>query len=146
MSSTYITIPSGGSSGGGDVNIFDSAGNPLTSTAGALNVSGTSTVSGTVNTNLNGLTEFQTSHTTVGVSAVQLDVTPLAGRSSVSIKAITSSSLNIIYIGNSSGVTTATGFPLYQGDTIQLDVTDAAQIWAISNAASQTACIVELGS
>lgn len=111
---------------------------------GSLNVTGTSTVSGTVSTNLNGLATFQTSQYTIGTSAVQLTVTPLTNRSSMSIKVVTTGN-NAIYIGNSSGVTTSTGFPLFNGDAIQLDLKSTQVIYAISSAAAQTAFVIELG-
>lgn len=139
-----ITSPPGGS----DVNIHDAAGNALTSTAGALNVnsSGTSTVSGTVNTNLNGLTAFQTSQYTVGTAAVQLAPTPLSGRSSLSIKVSTAGSQDVVYVGNSSGVTTATGYALFDGDSLQLDVTSASSVYAIASAAGQQIYVIEVGT
>jgi hypothetical protein len=128
--------------------IEDSSGNSLTSTSGALNVnsSGTSTVSGTVSTNQNGLTNFQTSQYTIGTSAVQLTSTPMTNRSSMSMKANTTSSTQIIYIGNSSGVTTSTGYALFGGDSLQLDLTGANSIYAIASAASQTLFVLEIGN
>lgn len=114
---------------------------------GALVVSstGTSTVSGTVNTNLNGLNVWQTSQASIGTSAVQLAATPLATRSSVSVKALTTSN-NMVYVGSTSSVTTSNGYALFNGDSIQLDLTAAGQIWAISGAAGQSVFILELGS
>jgi hypothetical protein len=102
------------------------------------------TISGTVNTNLNGLVSFQTSQTTVGTSAVQLDSSPLSGRTSLSVKVITSGGA-IIFIGNSTSVTTSNGYPLFNGDSIQLDLTTAEHIWAISANTGQTACLLEIG-
>lgn len=139
-----ITSPPGGS----DVNIHDSAGNALTSTAGALNVNstGSSTVSGTVNTNLNGLNAFQTSQYTVGTSAVQLTPSPLTGRSSLSIKVSTAGSQDTVYVGNSSGVTTATGYALFDGDSLQLDITTATSVYVIGSTAGQQVYVIEVGS
>lgn len=114
---------------------------------GSINVnsSGSSTVSGTVSANINGLATFQTSQYTVGTSAVLLTPTPLINRSSLSIKVITTST-NIIYIGNSSGVTSSTGYPLFNGDSIQLDLKQTQSIYAIASASGQTVCVAELGS
>lgn len=126
------------------IKIGDGAGNFVTVTAGALNVSGSSTVSGTVNTNLNGLAAFQTSQYTIGTSAVQLTITPLTNRSSMSIKVVTTGN-NAIYIGNSSGVTTSTGYPLFNGDSLQLDLKTTQVVYAISSVAAQTAFVIELG-
>jgi len=102
------------------------------------------TISGTVNTNLNGLAAFQTKQISVGTSATQLDSTPLANRSSVSIKVITTGGA-IIYLGNSSSVTTSNGYPLFNGDSVQLDLTAVEPLWAISGSPSQLACLMELG-
>lgn len=116
---------------------------------GALKTTGSSTVTGTVDADINGLTNFQTSQYTIGVVAVQLTPTPLANRSSIMIKAVISGS-NAIYIGNSSSVTVAgggsPGFPLYNGDAIQLDLTPAHVIYAISPDVSQSLFVLELGN
>ena len=112
---------------------------------GALVISGSTTVSGTVNSNLNGLNVWQTSQASIGTSAVQLTPTPLPTRSSVSVKALTTSN-NMIYVGSTSAVTTSNGYALFNGDSIQLDLTAEGQIWAISGAAGQSVFILELGS
>lgn len=105
--------------------------------------SGTSTVTGTVDANINGLNVFQTSQYSIGLSAIQLTPTPLTNRSSMSVKATCSGS-NAIYIGNSSAVTTSTGFPLFNGDVINLDLTGVNVIWAIASATSQTLYVMEI--
>ncbi len=87
--------------------------------------------------------QFQTSQYTVGTSAVQLTSTPLTGRKSVSIKAKCTST-NIIYVGNSSGVTTANGYALNNGDAINIDLDGSNTVYAISNAAAQTLYVLEL--
>jgi hypothetical protein len=98
---------------------------------------------GSIDVDLQGLTTFQTSQYTVGTSAVRLTTSPLSNRSSVSIKAVLSFG-NTVYIGNSNSVTASTGYPLYNGDSLQMDLTGAQQIWAISTAASQTVAVLEL--
>ena len=108
-----------------------------------VDTSGTSTVTGTVDANINGLNVFQTSQYTVGLTVVQLTVTPLTNRSSMSIKATCSGS-NAIFIGNSNAVTTSTGFPLFNGDVINLDLTGASKVWAIASSANQTLYIMEI--
>lgn len=110
-----------------------------------VDITGSSTVTGTVNANIEGLTAFQTSQYTVGTSAVQLTPTPLTNRSSMSIKANTLSGSAIVYVGNSSGVTTSTGYALFSGDSLQLDLTPAQQLWAISNQAGQLLYVMEIG-
>ena len=110
-----------------------------------VNSIGTSTVTGTVSTNLNGLTTFQTSQYTVGISAVQLTPTPLVGRSSMSIKVKSTTGTDMVYIGNSSSVTASTGYALFNGDSIQMDLTPAQVIWAIGTSAGQIVYVMEIG-
>lgn len=142
-----INVDVSGGGGSSNVNIHDSSGNALTSTGGALNVNstGSSTVSGTVNTNLNGLTAFQTSQYTVSMSAVQLTPTPMANRSSMSLKVSTNIGTDIVYIGNSNAVTTSTGYALFNGDSLQLDLTPAQAIWAISSGTNDIVYVMEIG-
>lgn len=99
---------------------------------------------GSINVELEGLASFQTSGYIIGTSAVQLTVIPLANRSSVGFKAVCSGS-NAIYIGNSSSVTTANGWPLFDHDALELDLKGTQQVWAISNAMAQSLYVVELG-
>lgn len=111
-------------------------------------VSGTVTAnagSGTFSTSIQGLPTFQTSQYTVGVSAVQLAVTPLTNRSSVSIKVKTTADSEIVYIGNSSSVTTSTGYALFNRDSVSIDLTGAQTLYAISSLAGQTVYVVEAG-
>lgn len=112
--------------------------------SGALIVSGTSVVSGTVDTDLNGLNVFQTSQYTIGATSQKITPTPLPNRSVVSIK-VSTTGANVIYIGPTSAVTTADGYPLFNGDTIQMDITGAHDVWLIATAAGQTAYVMEMG-
>jgi hypothetical protein len=109
------------------------------STLRAISVSS----AGHLQISLDGLSTFQTSQYTVGVSAVQITTVPLTNRKSISIKAICSSN-NVIYIGNSSGVTTSTGYPLYNDDTLNMDLTNSQVIYAIASASNQTLCALEI--
>lgn len=109
-----------------------------------VDISGSSTVTGTVNANIEGLNAFQTSQYMIGSSSVQLTPTPLTSRSSMSIKAVLTGS-NILYIGNSSAVTASTGYPLFNGDSLQIDLTPSQSIYAISTAAGQIAAVMEIG-
>lgn len=134
--------------GGGiasDVNIFDSAGNSITSTSGALNVNttGSSTVTGTVTTEQAGLGAFQTSQYAISTAAVQLAPTPLVNRSSLSITVDASPNI-AVFIGNSNSVTVSNGYPLYDGSTLQLDLTPSGNVWAISTTAGQTISVLEI--
>lgn len=128
------------------IKIGDGAGHFLAVNAdGSINTSGTSTVTGTVNSNIVGLTNFQTSQYTIGTSAVQITPTPMAGRSSMSLKVKTVGG-GIVYVGNSSGVTTSTGYALFNGDSLQLDLTAAHVVYAISDGAGQTLFALEIGT
>jgi hypothetical protein len=113
--------------------------------SGALNVvtSGSSTVSGTVTTDVSGLNTFQTSQYTIGTSPVQITPSPLANRSSISLTVIAAANVSV-YIGNNSGVTTSNGYPLYNGSTIQLDLTPSGMIWAVTAVAGQTIAALEI--
>lgn len=127
------------------IKIGDGAGHFLAVNAdGSINTTSTP-ISGTVNANLNGLASFQTSQYTVGTSATQLTVTPLTGRSSLAVKVVTTASTEAVYIGNSSGVTTANGYPLFNGDSIEIDLTGAHSIYAIGTLAGQKVYVIEVG-
>lgn len=110
-----------------------------------VDITGSSTVTGTVNANIEGLNSFQTSQYIVGTSAVQLTPTPLTNRSSMSIKVKATSNTNAIYVGNSSAVTTATGYILFNGDSLQLDLTPAHSIYAIGSSPGQIVYVLEIG-
>jgi hypothetical protein len=110
---------------------------------GSINVD--TSGSGPTNVNINGLSTFQTSQYMIGTSAVQITPTPLPNRSSIAFKATTTLN-NIIYIGNSSSVTTSTGFALFNGDALEIDLTPADTIYAISALAGQTLYVLEIGN
>lgn len=102
--------------------------NPLVSTSGGLTID-----QGAFNT-------FQTSQQTVGVAAVQITPSPLANRSTVLIKLITTGP---IYIGNSNSVTASNGFLLNENDTLSLKINVSQKIWIISGNSSDTVSIME---
>lgn len=110
---------------------------------GFVNVNGTSTVVGTVTTSEAGLNAFQTSQYTVGTTAVHLVPTSLTNRSSISLS-IDADPNVAVYIGNSSAVTTLNGYPLFNGASIQLDLTATGNIWAISSVAGQIIAVLEI--
>lgn len=131
-----------------EIGAVDTSGNLqhlLVDNAGALivNSSGTSVVTGTVVSTVAGLGSFQTSQYPVGTSAVQLAPSPLAGRSSISITIEADPNI-AVFIGNSSTVTVLNGYPLYDGSTLQLDLTPTGSVWAICSIAGQTAAILEI--
>lgn len=75
---------------------------------------------------------------TVGATAVQL--TTSGNVHGVVIKAIAPG--QVVYIGASAAVTTATGYPMADGDTLTLEVRNANQVWAIASAAAQSVSVL----
>jgi hypothetical protein len=106
-------------------------------------IGGVTNVTGNITTHESGLSVFQTTQYSVGTSVVQLTPTPLTNRTSISIR-VTATGGNAVFIGNSSGTSTANGYPLYNGDTLQMDIDSSHQIWAIANAAGQTVYVLEM--
>lgn len=100
---------------------------------------------GSINVDLAPLANFQTEQYTVGISPVQITPTPMANRNSIGFKAICTTPNDAIYIGNSSGVTTSTGYPLFNHDTLEMDLKGGETIYAIATSDGQTLCVVELG-
>lgn len=106
-------------------------------------IGGNTVVTGDVTTSVNGLSNFQTSQYIVGTSVVQLTPSPLSGRSSLSIR-ITATSGDAVFIGNNNNTTIFNGYPLYNGDTLQMDIDDSHEIWAITSSSNQTVYILEI--
>jgi hypothetical protein len=75
---------------------------------------------------------------TVGVAAAVL--TASGNVHGVILKAICPG--QTIYVGASSAVTTATGYPMTDGETLTLEVRDANQIYAIASAAAQSLAVL----
>lgn len=144
MASTYVSLPKqAAASPAVSTTIVDGANTMLVNNDGSINVSGISTVSGTVDTNLNGLTNYATTQYTVTTSVQQLTPIPLAGRSSMIIKVVTTSNTEAVYIGDAS-VTTVVGFPLFNGDSMQLDLTSFSSIYVIGTSPAQKVYVMEL--
>lgn len=108
---------------------------------GFVNVQGVSTIVGPVEQA--GLNSFQTSQYVIGTSVVQITPTPLSNRSSVSFRVEATPNIPV-YIGNSNTVSAITGYPLYDGDTLSMDLTPSDTIYAISTAADQVLAVLEL--
>lgn len=83
------------------------------------------------------LTAFETNGTTVSTSAVQIASGLNANTKTISIKADPANT-KVIHIGNSAAVTTANGYPLAAGDSVELEVNESTAIWCISSSGSQT--------
>jgi hypothetical protein len=100
---------------------------------------------GSINVDLEALTTFQTEQYTVNTTPVQITPTPMSNRNSIGFKAICTTSSDAIYIGNSSSVTTSTGYPLFSHDTLELDLEGGETIYAVATSDGQTLCVLELG-
>lgn len=71
---------------------------------------------------------------------VLIGATPINLGTSGSVYGITLKAIcpgEIIYIGTDSSVATTDGFPLSDGESLYLEVSNPNQIWAISTASSQ---------
>jgi hypothetical protein len=75
---------------------------------------------------------------TVGAAAVQL--TASGNVHGIVVKALSPG--QTVYIGASSAVTTATGYPMVDGETLTLEVRNADQLYAIASAASQAVAVL----
>jgi len=112
----------------------------VTSTS-ATSVGAADTSNNSVRTNLyNEIgTSFAHTQTSVGTSAVQLgNNTAIKG---VLVKA-KSTNTGIIYVGNSSGVTSSTGFELLAGEAVLVPVSNSNLIYCIASASSQSVCLL----
>lgn len=126
-----------------NITIGDATGNLATVTNGALNVNAQVTIPGSITTTEAGLSNFQTSQYTIGTSVIQITPTPLANRSSISMR-VTATSSDAIFIGNNSSLTLLNGYPLHDGDTLQMDLTPTNTIYAIATSAGQVLYILEI--
>ncbi len=77
----------------------------------------------------------------IGVTAVVLSSTPIDAKRGVLIKAASANS-GIVYVGTNSAVTadsndTSDGFPLSAGDSVEIEIDDAAGIFLIASEAGQ---------
>ena len=98
---------------------------------------------GSTNANIEGLSSFQTSQYVIGTTPVQVTPTPLANRSSISMRIEAASGVPV-YLGNSSAVSTTNGYPMYDGDTLAMDLTPTDTIYFVSTAPGQVVAVVEL--
>lgn len=138
-----INVDITGSVVSSEVTISQGGNDAIVTSDGALTVTGTSTVSGTVTTQEAGLNNFETSQYEINTTAIQITPSALPNRTSISLR-VTATPNNAIFIGNNSSLTTMNGYPLYNGDTLQMDLTDANQIYAISDNVGQILYILEI--
>lgn len=95
-----------------------------------------------VDTPIESLTTFTTAGVTVLNSATRIDSSQLANRKAVSLKATTTNNKRI-FIGEDNTVTTSTGYPLSAGASLDIDLTDDAEIWGIADGSSQSLFIIQ---
>lgn len=115
-------------------------GNIERGTAGGLDIG---IVQHEVETPLKSLNGLQVRRTSVASAAVEVtSLSPLANRRSMSIKAICSGSA-IIYIGHSNAVTAATGWPLSNDQSIDLEIDSTVAVWAIASTGTQAVSVME---
>lgn len=94
-------------------------------------------------TPIKSLTGGKMTRTSVASTAVEVtSSSPLVGRRSISIKAISSGSA-IVYIGFNSAVTSANGWPLSNDQSIDFEFDDTVLIWAIASGGTQAVSVVE---
>lgn len=99
--------------------------------------------SATADVPIKALTGGFTQQFTINTTAVALTTQVTGVRKDVSLKALPANTANI-FIGFTSGVTTSTGYPLAAGDVIDLELTTAQPIYAISASSGQTLAMLEL--
>lgn len=98
-----------------------------------------------VETPIKPLVNYQTNQANVGTTAVQIVGSPLTGRKSVLVKNL-SDSTKVVFIGNSSSVTTSNGYELAAGEGITIEIDDTGDaIWAIAASGTQRVCWLEIG-
>lgn len=99
------------------------------------------TANNSVRTNLYNevASSFAHAQTSIGTSAVQLASN--TSTKGVLVKA-KSTNTGIIYVGNSSGVTSSTGFELLAGEAVFVPVDNSNKVYCIASASSQTVCFL----
>lgn len=78
----------------------------------------------------------------VGTSEVALPTIPLTGRKSVSVEALAANAA-AVYVGL-TGVTSLTGWELAAGASIDLDASDAVELYAVAASGTQRVAVAEL--
>lgn len=80
---------------------------------------------------------FVTGQRTVGTSAVALVTSKVAATRGVQVKAAATNA-GTVYVGRDANVTAASGFGLAAGEGLLIKVDDAAKVFLVATAASQT--------
>jgi hypothetical protein len=93
--------------------------------------------------NIVGLVAWQVQQAAIALTSVQIATPALAGRKTISIKALAANT-STIYIGPNSGVTSSNGYELAAGDTIDMEIDNTNAIWCIGAAIGQRVCWAEV--
>lgn len=99
-----------------------------------------------VETPIKALPSFKVTRTSMTGTAAPIVSAPLANRRSLSIRALCSGSA-LVYIGHNSSVTSSTGYPLADGQSIDLDLDDTfTTIYGIASTGTQAVSVAEVGT
>lgn len=93
---------------------------------------------------IDSLSQVSFNQQTVGTTAVQVPTSLGASLRSLSLKSLSANTASI-YIGTSSAVTASNGWPLDAGDSIDLEIDNTTNIYAIAGAAGQRIAWAEAG-
>lgn len=107
------------------------------------NITGSATITGDVTSHEAGLDSFQTNQYAVNLSVLQVTPVPLANRSSITLR-VDRDNIGAIYIGATNTVSTTTGYPLFAGDTLSMDLTPSNAIFAVSDTIGQILAVLEI--
>lgn len=93
--------------------------------------------------NIVGLVSWKVNQAAITTAASQIANPALAGRKTISIKALTSNTVSI-YVGADNTVTSSTGYELPAGGAIDMEISDVNAIWCIAGSGTQKACWAEV--
>lgn len=99
-----------------------------------------------VETPVKALAGLKVTRTSMTTTATKVVSAPQANRRSLAIRALCSGSA-LVYIGANSSVTSSTGYPLSDGQSIDLDLDDTVtEIWGIASSGTQAVSVVEVST
>lgn len=90
------------------------------------------------------LTTAAVSQRSVLTTATRVDSSPLSNRKGIIVRAHSANNKKV-YVGFGSGVTIGSGYELGEGQAIELDLTEAKEVWAIADTSTQTVSYIEVG-
>lgn len=97
-----------------------------------------------VETPIESLSTIKVTRTSMTTTAARVVSTPQAGRRSISIKCVASGSA-LVYIGHNSSVNSGNGYPLSDGQSIDIELDDTFQdIYGIASTGTQAVAVMEV--